>query len=73
MRQETHQTRDELDVLDWRCEQLTRSGFEAELARRLAGDEAFDLHELIELVERGCPPELAVRIVAPLDARLGGR
>jgi hypothetical protein len=26
-----------------------------------------DLHELIELVERGCPPALAARILAPLD------
>jgi hypothetical protein len=26
-----------------------------------------DLHALIELVERGCPPELAARILAPLD------
>jgi hypothetical protein len=25
------------------------------------------LHALIELVERGCPPELALRILAPLD------
>jgi hypothetical protein len=24
------------------------------------------LHALIELAERGCPPELAVRILAPL-------
>jgi hypothetical protein len=26
-----------------------------------------DLHQLLELVDRGCPPELAVRILAPLD------
>ena len=26
-----------------------------------------DLHALIELVEHGCPPELAARILAPLD------
>jgi hypothetical protein len=24
---------------------------------------------LVELVERGCPPELAVRILAPLEER----
>ena len=30
-------------------------------------DARYDLHALIELVERGCPPELAVRILAPLD------
>jgi hypothetical protein len=26
-----------------------------------------DLHALIELIERGCPPGLAARILAPLD------
>jgi hypothetical protein len=26
-----------------------------------------DLHALIELIERGCPPELAARILAPLE------
>ena len=30
----------------------------------------YDLHALIELVERGCPPELAVRILAPLDEEI---
>jgi hypothetical protein len=29
----------------------------------------YDLHQLIELVEQGCPPELAVRILAPLEPR----
>lgn len=37
------------------------------LAARLAPDPQYDLHALIELVERGCPPELAVRILAPLE------
>ena len=26
-----------------------------------------DLHAMIELVERGCPPDLAARILAPFD------
>jgi hypothetical protein len=37
------------------------------LASRVARDGRHDVHSLIELVERGCPPELAVRITAPLD------
>ena len=37
------------------------------LAARLAEDARYDLHALIELVERGCAPELAVRILAPLE------
>ncbi len=54
-------------VQRWRREQLTESGFPLTLAARLAGDARYDLHALIELVERGCRPELAARIVAPLD------
>jgi hypothetical protein len=56
------------EVLTWRRRQLVAAGFELEQAGRLARDERFDLHALIELVERGCPPALAVRILAPLDA-----
>jgi hypothetical protein len=55
------------DVARWRREQLRRSGFPARLAARLAADGRYDLHALIELVERGCPPALAVRILAPLE------
>ena len=54
------------EILSWRREQLIAAGFPAPLARRLAQDPAYDLHALIELVERGCPPALAVRILAPL-------
>jgi hypothetical protein len=54
----------------WRRDQLVRSGFSDELAGRLASDREYDLHRLIELVERGCPPELAVRILAPLDGEV---
>ncbi len=55
------------EVVRWRREQLTESGFLLTLAARLAEDARYDLHALIELVERGCRPELAARIVAPLD------
>jgi hypothetical protein len=54
-------------VVRWRREQLTDSGFPLSVAARLAEDARYDLHALIELVERGCRPELALRIVAPLD------
>ena len=54
-------------VADWRREQLRRSGFPRTLAARLASDPEYDLHRLIELVECGCDPELAVRILAPLE------
>ena len=55
-------------VVAWRREQLAQAGFPLPLAARLAGEQGYDLHALIELVERGCAPELAARILAPLDA-----
>jgi hypothetical protein len=55
------------DVARWRRRQLTHAGFPLSVAARLAEDACYDLHALIELVERGCPPELAARIIAPLD------
>jgi hypothetical protein len=53
-------------VTAWRCEQLVATGFDRRLAARLARERRVDLHALIELVERGCPPPLAARILAPL-------
>ena len=54
-------------MVTWRCDQLVRNGFPLAVASRVARDPRFDLHALIELAERGCPPELAVRILSPLE------
>jgi hypothetical protein len=54
-------------VTSWRYERLRRAGVAAEPAEALSHDRDFDLHALIELIERGCPPGLAARILAPLD------
>ncbi|HEX5584092.1 hypothetical protein [Gaiella sp.] len=53
-------------VVSWRRTQLARAGFPLSVAARLARDQRFDLHALLELVDRGCPPTLAARILAPL-------
>jgi hypothetical protein len=58
------------EVVRWRRGQLTESGFPLSVAARLAADTRYDLHALVELVERGCPPHLAVRIMAPLDGEV---
>jgi hypothetical protein len=58
-------------LLDWRRTQLARAGFPLPLASLIARDGRFDIHALIELAERGCDPEVATRIVAPIDD--GGR
>jgi hypothetical protein len=42
------------------------AGFDAQLALELADGET-DLHELLLLVDRGCAPRLAARILAPID------
>jgi hypothetical protein len=54
-----------IDIARWRAERLRAAGFDLELAGKLAVDHRYDLHALIELVERGCPPALAARILAP--------
>ena len=54
-------------LAEWRAERLLRAGVDADLAVEIAADCAVDLHEMIELIERGCPPPLAARILAPLD------
>ncbi len=51
----------------WRERLLLDAGFDPLLARLAGQDLRFDVHALIELRERGCPPHLAVRILAPLD------
>jgi hypothetical protein len=56
-------------VVRWRREQLEESGFAPALAARVAENTHYDLHALIELVERGCPRELALRILAPLEGQ----
>ena len=67
MTSELQQTRREDQLTTWRLDQLIRSGFPDDIATRVATDTRFDLHALIELVERGCPPDLAVRILAPIE------
>ena len=55
------------DVVRWRREQLVNTGFALPMAADIAKDSRYDLHMLIELVEQGCKPELAARILAPLE------
>jgi hypothetical protein len=55
------------DVAGWRERCLEAAGFDEATAVVLASDCAYDVHRLITLVESGCPPHLAVRILAPID------
>jgi hypothetical protein len=57
-------------VVAWRTERLHAAGFDRELAGRIAANCGFDVHAVLELVDRGCPPALAARIAAPLEEEL---
>ena len=48
----------------WRTSELMRVGFPGDDAVALAARFDVDLHEAIELVRRGCPPDLALRILS---------
>jgi len=47
----------------WRTDELIRVGFEPDAATVLAAEPEVDLHRAIELIEQGCPPDLALRIL----------
>ena len=59
----SHETVDheELLVHNWRVERLTGLGVPGTLAGAYA--DHLDWHQVARLVQRGCPPRLALRIV----------
>ena len=56
-------------LVEWRRERLLEAGIAPDLAANLAWDCGVDLHAVLDLIDHGCPPHLAVRILAPLDDR----
>ena len=56
-----HSLMEALRVSAWRAEQLRRLGLPYTLADRFA--DLVDWHTLAGLIDRGCPPELALEIV----------
>jgi len=60
-------SRPDHDHVVWRRRCLISAGFPTSTARTLAADRRVDIHALLELTDRGCPPALAVRILAPLN------
>lgn len=47
----------------WRQEELERAGYPREAAARIARRHDIDLHAAASLLERGCPPEVALQIL----------
>jgi hypothetical protein len=59
--------REGANAVAWRRARLRKAGFDVALTEQLSQQCGVDLHALIGLVERGCPPPLAARILAPLE------
>ncbi len=51
----------------WRRQYLLGVGVDPQLAATVAADLRRDLNALLQLLERGCPPHLAARILDPVD------
>jgi hypothetical protein len=47
----------------WRAEELERAGYDSWLAAQLAASHEVDLHLAVELLARGCAPDLALKIL----------
>ena len=54
----------ELDrITSWRAEELERAGYERTAAAKIAARHDVDLHMAVELLQQGCPAELAADIL----------
>jgi hypothetical protein len=62
----THQD----ELVAWRLDRLMAAGFSPREARVLVLSGGVDLHAILELIDRGCPPWLAARITASIDCQL---
>jgi nucleotide-binding universal stress UspA family protein len=60
-------------IVSWRREQLLQAGLSLAVATTVASTPLYDVHEVVNLIGRGCAPELAVQILAPLEGRLSQR
>jgi hypothetical protein len=50
-------------IICWRFHELIEAGFELEDALRLAVATYVDLHRASDLLQRRCPPKIALRIL----------
>lgn len=58
------EVRDETELVEaWRAEQLELAGYGAQAAAELALRRDVDLHLAVGLLSRGCPAELALKIL----------
>jgi hypothetical protein len=50
-------------VVEWRFDRLSRAGYNADNAFRLAGEKKVDTQFAEDLLEKGCPEPLALEIL----------
>ena len=54
----------ELEIVEqWRHEALERAGYDREAATVLAASHDVDLHRAVDLLHKGCSPDLALQIL----------
>jgi hypothetical protein len=58
------ETEQDAEVFQWRFEQLQRAGYPASEALLLAAVRDVDLRLAARLLDQGCPPATAARILA---------
>ena len=51
------------EITSWRIECLEAAGYDPEASIVIALDRDVDLHRAVSLLERGCPPDLALQIL----------
>jgi hypothetical protein len=52
-----------ISVEAWRTEVLTAAGYPTQIAQAIALCHDIDLHTAVRLLEQGCPPLTAIRIL----------
>jgi hypothetical protein len=61
---EVHDTETEIERIErWRAGELIRAGYEPDAAAAMAARHDIDIHYAADLLRRGCPMEVAVRIL----------
>jgi hypothetical protein len=60
---EVHVETEQKRIERWRASELERAGYTPAAAAELATSREVDLHRAVALLEQGCSPELALRIL----------
>ena len=60
---EVHEQTEMERIESWRLQELERAGYGHEAAAELAARHDVDLRGAIQLLERGCPPDVALQIL----------